>query len=291
MDGFLIVDKPKGITSQSACSKIKYLLGEKKVGHAGTLDPNATGVMVIALGKATKALKLIESDSKSYVARILFGITTDTLDICGNILDKKDMIFSLHDLVASLEKIKKQETQIPPLTSAIKVDGKKLYEYQREGKDVNVLPRKVTLNSYKIVSDLERVDNHFEISIFVDVSKGYYVRSFARDLGKLLGGYAILKDLRRVRSGNSKIEDAIKLNLVKKEDIIPIFSFLNLKRVNVKDYLIPLVKNGITLDNRQTNLNEPFYVDSSLGILAIYEPKGNGVYKPVILFGGEDGNH
>lgn len=291
MDGFLIIDKPKGITSQTACSKIKYLLNEKKVGHCGTLDPNATGVLVIALGKATKTLKLIEGDSKAYVARIQFGILTDTLDICGKVLEEKNMIFSFEALVKALEKLKKEESQIPPLTSAIKVDGKKLYEYQREGKDVLVKPRFVKLNHYKIVSDIERIDGHLEVSILVDVSKGYYVRSMARDLGELLGGCAILKDLRRIRSGNSKIEDAKGLDNLKKEDLIPIFSFLKLKSIKIKDYLIPLVKNGITLDERQTNLNEAFYVDSSEGILAIYEPKENGKYKPVILFGGQDENH
>lgn len=291
MDGFLIIDKTKGITSQTACSKIKYLLNEKKVGHCGTLDPNATGVLVIALGKATKTLKLIEGDSKAYIAKIQFGTLTDTLDICGNVVDEKEMKFSLEDLVFALEKLKRQETQIPPLTSAIKVNGKKLYQYQREGKEVEIQPRNVKLNHYRIVSDLERIDNHLEISILVDVSKGYYVRSLARDLGELLGGYAILKDLRRIRSGYSKIEDAKIIDNVTKEDVIPIDAFLKLKKLTVKDYLIPLVRNGVTLDERQTSLNEPFYVDSSEGLLAIYEPKENGKYKPVILFGGKDENH
>ena len=291
MDGFLIINKPKGLTSQTVCSKIKYLLNEKKVGHCGTLDPNATGVLVVALGRATKTLKLIEGDSKAYIARVRFGLTTDTLDICGKVIDETKMDIKLLDIKLALDRLKEEKTQIPPMTSAIKINGKKLYEYQREGKDVLVKERNVRLNNYKIVSDLELVNGYYEISIYVDVTKGYYVRSMARDLGELLNGYAILSDLERVRSGNSKIENSVKLEDLTKDNVISIFDFIKLDIINVKDYLIPLIKNGITLDERQVITDKPFYVNSSIGIIAIYEPVGDNKYKPIILFGGENGNN
>ena len=211
MDGFLIVNKPKGITSQTVCNKIKHKFNTSKVGHSGTLDPNATGVMVVAIGRATKTLKLIEADSMAYIARIRFGILTVTLDICGNVVEKIDMKPNLDDIKKALVILKEKKEQIPPLTSAIKVNGKKLYEYQRQGIDVELKPRSVLLNDYKILSDLELVDGFYEVSILVDVTKGYYVRSFARDLGELLGGYAILSDLNRVRSGKYNIDESTTL--------------------------------------------------------------------------------
>ncbi|MCR5231910.1 MAG: pseudouridine synthase, partial [Acholeplasmatales bacterium] len=126
---------------------------------------------------------------------------------------------------------------------------------------------------------------------YVDVTKGYYVRSMARDLGELLNGYGILKDLRRVRSGNYKIDDSIKLEDLTKDKVISIFDFIRLDTLNVKDYLIPLVKNGIALDERQIITDKPFYVNSKEGVLAIYEPVGNNKYKPMVLFGGKNGNN
>ena len=290
MDGFLIVNKPKGITSQCVCNKIKHKFNTSKVGHSGTLDPNATGVMVVALGRATKTLKLIEADTKAYIARIRFGILTDTLDICGNEVNRIDMKPTLDDIKKALVILKDKKEQIPPLTSAIKVNGKKLYEYQREGKDIELKPRQVLLNDYKILSDIEKVDGYYEISILVDVTKGYYVRSFARDLGELLNGFAILSDLNRVRSGKYSIDESVTIDEAKDSDIISIREFFDLKVLDIKDYLIPLVKNGVTLDERQTNLDEPFYVNSKDGILAIYEPVGNNKYKPLLLGGFDEDN-
>lgn len=287
MNGMLIVDKPKGMTSQSVCLKIKKMLNLKKCGHNGTLDPNATGVMVVGLDSATKMLKFINEHDKEYIATIAFGLDSNTLDMDSEITRKVDMKLSIEEINNALLKIKNTKTQIPPLTSAIKIDGMKLYEYQRKGIDVDIPKREVTLYDYEIVSDLRNTCGYFEIDIRLFVSKGYFIRSLARDLGKLLGGCAILKDLRRTKSGDYKIEDAIKLDSISKDNIIPIFDFFKFKKVYVKDYLIPLVKNGITLDERQTNLHEPFYVDSKEGILAIYEEVSNLKYKPVLIFGGD----
>ena len=284
MDGFLIVDKPKGMTSQTVCLKLKRLLNAKKCGHNGTLDPNATGVMVVAVDNATKLLKFIHEHDKEYIATILFGLDSDTLDMDGNITKDIDMNPRVEDILNALEELKLKKTQIPPLTSAIKIDGMKLYEYQRKGIEVELPKREVTLKEYEIVSDLRYIDGKYEIDIRLFVSKGYFIRSLARDLGVLLGGVAILKDLRRTKSGEYNINNSHKLEDITESNIIPILDFFKFKKLYVKDYLIPLVKNGVTLDERQTTLHEPFYVDSKEGILGIYEEKEEKKYKPVLLF-------
>ena len=288
MDGLLIVDKPKGITSQGVCLKLKRALGAKKCGHNGTLDPNATGVMVVAVDSATKLLKLINEHDKEYIATIVFGYDSETLDMDGKITKDIPMEVSIDNIQSALEELKKKDTQIPPLTSAVKIDGMKLYEYQRKGIEVELPKRSVTLYDYEIVSDLRYINNHYEIDVRIFVSKGFFVRSLARDLGVLLNGCAILKDLRRTKSGAYKIEDSIPLDDITKDNIIPILKFFDLPKVYVKDYMIPLVKNGITMDERQTSIHNAFYVDSSSGILAIYEEQEELKYKPVLIF--KEGN-
>lgn len=284
MDGFLLIDKPKGITSFTLCNIIRKKLNFKKIGHSGTLDPSATGLMLIMCNKATKLLKLFEYDDKSYIATIAIGLDSDTLDMDAENIRKIKTEATLEKIIESLNFLKTKDTQIPPLTSAIKVNGKKLYEYQREGIDVDIKERNVTLIDYKIMSDLTLIDDVYYIDIYLHVSKGFYIRSLARDLGALLGGVAILKDLRRVEIKNFKINDAVKLNDLKESDIIPIESFLKLETLVVNDYIAKLVKNGVVLDERQIKTNKAFYVKNKNDIIAIYEPYDINKYKPIIIF-------
>ena len=284
MDGFIILDKPKGITSQTALNKIKKALNVSKIGHNGTLDPNATGVMIVALGKATKLIKYLDKHDKTYLATIVFGLDSDTLDTCGNILNDIKMKPKLDDIKDALDKLKNEKTQIPPMTSAIKINGMKLYEYQRKNIDVEIEKRNVTLFDYEIKSDLRFIDNHFGIDIKLHVSKGYYIRSLARDLGMMLGGCAILKELRRLKSGEFKIEDSIKIEDINNNKIISIFDMFNAPIIEVNDYIAKLVLNGVILDERQTKQDEIFYVKSKSGIIAMYEPYEKYKYKPLIIF-------
>lgn len=288
MNGLLIIDKEKKMTSQDVCLRLKKILNVKKCGHNGTLDPNATGVMVIGVNQGTKTLKLLNEHDKEYIATIIFGIDTDTLDLDGNVINTISMEVTENKIIDGMEYLKSQKQQIPPLTSAVKVNGKKLYEYQRKGISVDIPKRDVTLYNYEIVSPLRMVDSNYEIDIKVSVSKGYFIRSMARDLGAYLGGCAVIKDLRRTKSGEYKIEDAKKISKVKKSDIIPIKEFFKLPKVMVKDYMIPLVKNGITMDQRQTDIHGAFFVDSKEGILAIYEEVAPLKYKPLLIFGGDN---
>ena len=284
MDGFIILDKPKGITSQTALNKIKKKLNINKIGHNGTLDPNATGVMVVALGKATKLIKYLDKHDKTYLATIVFGLDSDTLDCCGNITNDIKMNPNIEDIKTALEELKNEEEQIPPLTSARKVNGMKLYEYQRKNIDVEIEKRKVKLFDYEIKSDLRFINNHYEIDIILHVSKGYYIRSLARDLGNKLGGCAILKELRRIKSGEFRIEDAITIDDLDESKIISIFDFYKLPIIDVNEYIEKLVLNGVQLDERQAKVDSLFYVRGKSGIIAMYEPYERYKYKLLILF-------
>lgn len=284
MNGFIIVDKPKGMTSLSVCNKIKYKLGLSKCGHSGTLDPNATGVLVVAVNQATKLLKLINEHDKEYIATIVFGYDSDTLDLDGKITNDINMSFSLDELKEKIEILKERKEQIPPMTSAIKVDGKKLYEYQRKGIEIERKPRKIEIYESEIVSDLRSINGHLEIDIRLNVSKGFYVRSYAHDLGVLLGGCAVLKDLRRTIAGDFKINDAIRLDDITSSNIKSINEVFNLPKVEVNDYIASLVKNGVTLDERQSKINGVFYVTNKCDIIAIYEEVDKHKYKPILIF-------
>ena len=284
MDGFFIVDKPKGMTSQTVCNKIKYKFNLNKVGHSGTLDPNTTGVLVVAVNKATKLLKLINEHDKEYIATIIFGYETDTLDMDGKIIKEIDMKVNLDDIKKCVNELAKKTQQIPPLTSAIKVNGKKLYEYQRKGIDIEVKERNIKIYSSEILSDLRYIDNHYEIDIKLNVSKGFYVRSYARDLGIMLNGNAVLKELRRTKAGEFCVENSVSLDELREEDCISIFKQFDFPKVEVNDYLKNLVLNGVTLDERQTTINQVFYVTNKCDIIAIYEPVDEKKYKPVLIF-------
>ena len=284
MNGIVLVDKPKGMTSLSVCNKIKNTLKLDKCGHSGTLDPNATGVLVVATNKATKLLKLINEHDKEYIATISFGYDSDTLDFDGNITNEIDMKLTLEDIINAVNKLKEEKWQIPPMTSAIKINGKKLYEYQRKGIEIEREKRPIEIYESEIVSELRFIDNHYEIDISLYVSKGFYVRSYAHDLGILLGGCAILKELRRTKAGSFMLKDAVLLDDLKLTDIKSIFDVFNLPKVEVNDYIAGLVKNGVTLDERQTKINGVFYVTNKCDIIAIYESVDTYKYKPILIF-------
>ena len=283
MDGFLLVDKEKNITSFGVCNKLRKKLNIDKIGHNGTLDPNTTGLMICALGKATKLLKLINEHDKEYIAKISFGYDSDTLDFESE-LREVNTIVSLDKIIEGLNYLKSIDTQIPPMTSNVKINGKKLIEYQRKNINVDIKPRNVKLYDYEILSDLVLVNNHYEIDIKLNVSKGYYVRALARDLGKYLGGSAILHELRRTKMNDYDVINAKKIDDISNTDIISIIDFFNLPKVEVDDYLAKLVKNGVILDERQTQLNGIFYVVNNCDIIAIYEEVERFKYKPILIF-------
>lgn len=237
MDGLLIFDKEKGITSHDLVYKVRKKLGIKKVGHTGTLDPMATGVLVISIGKGTKTSDYILSSDKVYEAKIKLGVLTDSYDITGKILEEEDVCFNDEDIKDTLIKFTGKISQRPPIYSALKVKGKKLYEYAREGKDVEIKKRDVEI--YKI--ELLDFNGKDEFTILTKVSKGTYIRSLANDLGRSLGTFGTLTELRRIRTGSFKIEDAIKVSDFEKlsldeikEKILPMdLALIDFKRIDI----------------------------------------------------------
>ena len=282
MDGFIIVNKPKNMTSHDVCNIIKRIMHTKKVGHSGTLDPLATGVLVVAVGKATKLISYLENQDKTYVAEALFGLQTDSYDILGNTLNTdNDSNPTNEDIDLALAKLKETTTQIPPIYSAIKVNGRKLYDYAKMGVDVKIEPRNIKIFSLKRTSDIINK----KVNIEVSAQKGFYVRSLINDLGIELNTYAIMSDLVRTKAGNYTIEmsqtlEEIELNGPKIYSIEDTFS--NLKRIDVNDYIAKLVKNGVVLDERQFTLNEMFKIYHNDKLIAIYEPFAEKQYKLVL---------
>ena len=284
MNGFIIVDKPKGLTSNDVCYKLRKRLHVDKCGHSGTLDPNTTGLLVVAVGQATKLMKLINEHDKVYNATISFGYDSTTLDFGGEITKNIEMNFTFDALKEALEILKNKTTQIPPMVSAIKINGQKMYDLARKGIKIDLPERNVIIHNFEILSELRNVDNHLEFDIRLHVSKGFYVRSFARDLGNLLGGCAIMKELRREKSGQFDINDAILFDEINETHIKSIEEIFDLECVEVNDYIARLVLNGVELDNRQTTLDKPFYVVNNGKKIAIYEPKDDNKYGVVLIF-------
>ena len=282
MDGFIIVNKPKDMTSHAVCNKIRSIMKTKKVGHSGTLDPLATGVLVVAVGKATKLINYLENQDKTYVAEALFGIQTDSYDILGNTLNcDENSNPSNEEIDYALLKLKESETQIPPIYSAIKVNGKKLYDYAKNGEEVEILPRAIKIHSLKRVNDIKEK----KVLIEVSANKGFYVRSLINDLGLELNTYAAMSALTRTKAGLYDINMAqtleeIALNGPKIHTIEE--TFAHLKKIDVNDYIAKLVRNGVVLDERQFNLNEMFKIYHNNKLIAIYEPFDDKKYKLVI---------
>lgn len=224
MFGFLNVNKPIGMTSHDVISVLRKLTKIKQIGHSGTLDPFAEGVLPVAIGKATRLIEFLDDD-KEYLAQVSFGKNTSTYDIEGAVVFESGKRVCRDEVLEALKNFEGEILQMPPLYSAIKVRGKKLYEYVREGKSVEVSPRKVFIKSI----ELKSFDEENQLAeILISCSKGTYIRSIAYDLGKILSSGAFLSKLVRVRAGNFKIEDSVTLDELKNgvEDhiFIPKFS-------------------------------------------------------------------
>lgn len=214
MQGLIILNKPKGITSFSAVAKIKWLAGEKRVGHTGTLDPLATGVLPIFLGRATALSGILLDADKSYIATVKLGVVTDSCDITGNILSEQEVKITKEQLEAALDNFRGEIKQVPPMYSALKKDGVRLYELARQGKNVEVEARDVKINRLEL---LELDGDTFKIA--VDCSKGTYIRSLCRDIGEHLGCGATMTDLVRTATSGFSIEDTVSLDDLTKENI------------------------------------------------------------------------
>lgn len=209
IDGIIVIDKPKDITSFKAVSIVKRYLNVKKVGHMGTLDPMATGVLPILIGKATKALDLTNNHNKKYIFEMEFGISTNTQDITGEIISKSGEKVKYSDIVNIVNEFKGEIFQIPPMYSAIKKDGIKLYELARMGKTVEREKRKIFISNIEIQAFDEEKQR---ATLIVACSRGTYIRSLCSDIGDRLGSGAVMTSLRRIESNGFNVDDSISLD-------------------------------------------------------------------------------
>lgn len=203
VNGILLLDKDEGWTSQDCVSKLRGILGERRIGHAGTLDPLATGLLVVLVGRATRAAAFAEAETKEYVAAFRPGIITDTQDITGNLLRSSDVLPSEEDVRAALPRFTGEIEQIPPMYSAIKINGRKLYDIARRGGEVEREARRITIHSIDYLGQ-ENGDHMLRIRC----SKGTYIRTLCHDLGEYLGCGGCMAALRRTRSGSFSVENA-----------------------------------------------------------------------------------
>lgn len=215
MLGLLLLNKPQGITSFGAVARVKRLTGEKRVGHTGTLDPMATGVLPILIGRATVLSQYLIDADKSYSATVKLGITTDTCDIMGNVISQSEVDSDI-DLNSVLEKFKGKQMQTPPMFSAIKQNGVRMYELARRGEIAEIPAREIEVFSLKQISDL---NNQNEFDIDITVSKGTYIRSLCRDIGESLGCGATLTRLCRTKTAGFSLSQCVNLDDLTPENI------------------------------------------------------------------------
>ncbi|MBE0701481.1 MAG: tRNA pseudouridine(55) synthase TruB [Acholeplasmataceae bacterium] len=282
MDGFLLINKTQGMTSHDVVSSVKKKFHIEKIGHTGTLDPFACGLLILVFGKATKLAHLFQEQNKTYEGVIAFGNHYDTYDITGTILKTKTPLLNINTLQKAAESMIGTYHQEPPMYSAIKKDGRKLYELARQGKEVERKTRPVHIFDFRIINQLD----HQRYRFYTSVSKGTYIRSLAVDVARKLDEVAALESLNRVSIGKYHIEQSKKIEETTKDDIILLTDyFSDYPKLMVNDYLLKLVQNGVYLDERQIKTELPFVVcDEKGGMVAYYEPISTFKYKPILIF-------
>lgn len=277
MDGIILVNKPLNCTSHDVVNRLRRVLHTKKVGHCGTLDPLASGVLVVCVNKATKAIQFLSSEDKTYIATIRLGMSTDTYDLEGKVVETKEFKndITLEKLNEVIQSFLGKQKQIPPIYSAIKVNGKKLYEYARNGEVVEIEPRDIEIIDLKV---LDFKDN--EIKILAHCSKGTYIRSLCVDIATALGYPGCMSSLVRIQSGPFKLEDSYSIEQIENNEfkIISIHEALNhLPSLMIEDENLVIhgkqiksdLKGQVVIKNNQSK------------VLAIYEQTGKGWLKNV----------
>lgn len=268
--GILLVNKPKGLTSRDVVNEIGKIFDTKKVGHNGTLDPMAEGLLVITINKATKVNELLTSTDKEYIAEVKVGIETDTLDLEGNIVKTSEKRASKEMLVDLFNEFPREYLQEVPKYSAIKVDGKKLYEYARSNEKVDLPKRKV------ILKELELLDNKEDYFKFrCVVSKGTYIRSLIKDMGEYLDIPCTMSSLKRTRQGKFKLDNAINLeDITINSNLITISNALDIDKREIKDKDYKKIINGASINNSYNTIDKVLFIKDNKEI-AIYQNINN----------------
>ncbi len=284
MNGILCIDKPAEITSRDVVNKVSKYLHTKKIGHTGTLDPLATGVLVLCIGNCSKLAELITATKKTYIAEVMLGMETDTLDNTGTILKEETVNLKKEQIESVLNSFLGTYNQQVPAYSAVKKNGKKLYEYAREGIVVDLPSRSVTIEQIELVTGPILENGKTKFTFKATVSKGTYIRSLIRDIANQLGTVGVMTNLRRVMQGEFTLHDCYQLEeiennnyiLTSKEEVFKEFS-----KIKMDELLEEKVRNGALLENEYGS--EPIlFTDSKEQIIAIYKlyEKDNNYIKP-----------
>lgn len=287
MDGILVINKQEGYTSRDVVNEVCKILNTKKVGHTGTLDPIAKGVLVLCIGKATKLVEILTSDEKEYIAEATLGIKTDTLDNTGKILEEVSVNVTKEQIVDVLNSMIGKYNQEVPIYSAVKIDGKKLYEYARNNINVELPKRNVEIKKIKLLDDIKYDKNKVIFKFKCLVSKGTYIRSLINDIAKKLNTIGIMSDLIRTKQGNFLIDKSYSLQDIRNNNY-KIINMLDCLRdyliIDVDEYLNYKIKNGSMLQNRYDSDKVVFkYKSKLIAIYKVYD-KDNTKIKPWKIF-------
>lgn len=281
MNGLIVINKEKGYTSRDVVNVLGKILGTKKIGHTGTLDPIAEGVLVCVIGKCTKLCDVLISDEKEYIAEMKFGILTDTLDNTGNVLKVSEKQVTKEEVLNALNHFKGEYLQEVPVFSAVKVNGRKLYDYARNNVEVELPKRKVNIKSIELINFKDN-----KLTFKVLVSKGTFIRSLIRDIGEYLNTYGTMINLIRTNQSGYKIEDGYSLKDIETGNYKLILLdeiFKDYPSIDVDDNLIKKIKHGQEFENV---LNSKYIVYKyNKKVVAIYQmsKKDKNKIKPLIL--------
>jgi tRNA pseudouridine55 synthase len=283
-DGLAVIDKAAGWTSHDVVAKARGLLGTRKVGHSGTLDPDATGVLLLGVGKVTRLLRYLGYPPKRYEGTIVLGTATTTLDASGVVTGRWDMgRVDLLAVQATAERLTGELLQVPPMVSAVHVDGKRLHELARQGIEVDREPRKVVVHSFAVGEPT----GPGEFPIEVSCSAGTYIRSLAADVGTALGGGAHLRDLRRTAIGSFTVAQGVAIEALTPEHLLtPAEAMRDLNAITVDGDVVTAVGHGkqLPLDVLGAHGLGPWAVRDATGaLLAVYEPHRAGTAKPSVV--------
>lgn len=271
MNGYINVFKPKGMTSYDVVKCIKRILNVKKIGHAGTLDPNASGVLPICIGKATRTSEYLLNCDKSYIGELVLGVQTDTQDIDGNVTNYSDKIVEEKDIKSAFNQFKGEIYQLPPMYSALKYKGKKLYELARKGIEVERKRRKVYIYDIKILN----IINNKKILFSVKCSRGTYIRTLCNDIGESLGTYGYMSYLIRTAVYPFYLSDSVSLETIKEKwdknkidnILYPIdYPLSNMKSVIVPDDFFKQLVNGMPIETEKLELLNKLNVDENIRV-------------------------
>jgi tRNA pseudouridine55 synthase len=290
VDGLAVVDKPAGMTSHDVVSRCRRIFDQKKVGHAGTLDPDATGVLLVGLGRATRLMQFMSGLAKSYTSQIVLGVATSTLDASGEVTGRWDMeAVTLEQAREAALALTGDIQQVPPMVSAVKVGGRRLHELARSGVEVERPPRAVTVFRFD-VEDLVQPGPVLQVG--VDCSSGTYIRVLAADLGEALGGGAHIRSLRRTAVGPWTAHDAVPLDSLDTSSVQPLAQCVPwLPALKVEPAIAAQVANGRVLDRAALGVDGdaggPWAVIGPDGdLLAVYQSHRGGTAKPTVVVAG-----